>query len=66
MKMKTRALTFLLLLAMLVSPSPISEIDVKKTETENNGNDQLFQNILEYEETGPAKVIIAMFVRHCY
>ena len=65
MKMKTRVLAFLLLLAMFVSPSPISEIDVKKTETENNGNDQLFQNILEYAETGPAKVIITMVVYHC-
>ena len=62
--MKTRALAFLLVLAMLVSPSPISEIDSKITETEKTykGNDQLFHNILENAEPGPAKVIIAIFV----
>ena len=64
--MKTRALAFLLFLAMLASPSPISEIliDSKITETEKTykGNDQLFHNILENAEPGPAKVIIAIFV----
>ena len=53
--MKTRALAFVLLLGMLVSPTPLS----KKTEMENNynGDDQLLQNILQYAEPGPAKVI---------
>lgn len=57
--MKTRALAFVLLLAMLVSPNPLSELDSKKTEMENNdnGDDQLLQNILQYAEPGPAKVI---------
>ena len=58
--MKTRALAFVLLLGMLVSPTPLSKkTDSKKTEMENNynGDDQLLQNILQYAEPGPAKVI---------
>ena len=55
LKMKTKALAFISLLALLV-PALTNPTPDRTPETEDSGNDQPVQS-LEYVDPGPAKVI---------